>query len=347
VHTSRPTVAIVGAFTARPDLPRSPPSLTAIRWPDLERLLDPAASASDAVVCAAVLLLHRAGHVRAVLARTLDDLPAEVDAIALPGPIVIDTITSFLTPSPPRPPLILDLPDLSAPLGATSPPPSLDVRYVRARGSVTLPGRLRALPVSGTTLALPLLLGTPTLLPLCDLIVPLAPPEDRAPGLVDLVLLRRPRSGPRVALASGTLPLLPRHAPGDDLPDTVGASDDTEARAAEAPSQPTREPTASGWVREPVDPRPSDSAIARLEASLGALTDRFAHRLERGPAPLATLRREASRLLQAERARGAIGSFALSVELAQDHDGADAFIIEAAVTLPRRVGKVILRVVQR
>jgi hypothetical protein len=329
MHPSKPTVAIVGAFSARPDLPAPPPRLTASRWPDLERLLDPASAPTEAVLCAAVLLLHRAGAVRVVLTREVADLPPDVDVVVLPGHVSIETLT-FLGALPSRPTLVLDLPK-----EGRDPPPSPTVRYVRARGSVQLPGRLRRQPASGTTLALPLLLGTPTLLPLCELDAPPLPPDDGTPLLVDLVLRRPPRSGPRVALAPGTLPLFPPRLDHDDaLSDDAPNGDATPA----TPSQPSQATRPNG---------PSDPAVAGLETALGALTERFAHRLERGPAALATLRREASRLLQAERARGGITGFALSVELAEDQDGADAFVIEAAVTLPRRVGKVILRVVQR
>jgi len=80
---------------------------------------------------------------------------------------------------------------------------------------------------------------------------------------------------------------------------------------------------------------------AHLEAALNDLARRFTHRLGKDRGAHATLKREAERLLQAEVAAGTITGYALAIEPAGDD-----LAIDVAVTLPRRVGKVIIRVHQ-
>lgn len=80
---------------------------------------------------------------------------------------------------------------------------------------------------------------------------------------------------------------------------------------------------------------------ARLEAALRELSERFTHRLGRDPGAIATLKREADRLFQAEVASGAIKAYALAIEPVGDD-----LSIEVVVTVPKRVGQVIIRVTQ-
>jgi|GEM_PF-6997314 len=80
---------------------------------------------------------------------------------------------------------------------------------------------------------------------------------------------------------------------------------------------------------------------ARLEAALRELSERFTHRLGRDPGAIATLKREADRLFQAEVASGAIKGYALAIEPIGDD-----LSIEVVITVPKRVGQVIIRVSQ-
>lgn len=57
---------------------------------------------------------------------------------------------------------------------------------------------------------------------------------------------------------------------------------------------------------------------------------------------MAALRRDAERVLQSERVGGVITGYALSIEPVGDD-----VMIEVAVTLPKRVGKVIIRAAQQ
>lgn len=207
----------------------------------------------------------------------------------------------------PRPevPVLVDLP-ADATAGEVIAARARGVRFVHPGGALLLPGERQAIAVGGAALALPLILGRPALGALCELQP--APLDDAlvAAGVLVLARLTPPRSGPRITLPAGERPIF-----------TAAAS------ASRTGSDPT----------------------ARLEASLGELAQRFSHRLERGPAALATLEREAQRILQAEVASGAITRYALALH-PEGQDGGD-LAIEAVVWLPRRVGQVVIRVSQR
>ncbi len=254
-----------------------------------------------ALVAAALALLERVPRV--IVAPSLDALSDESDLIALVHPLSGDARATLTRPHPDAT-LIADLPADATP-GEVLAAHKRGLRYAHPAGAVMLPGHRRPLPVSAAALALPLLAGRPALGPLTEL-----HPRPLAPALVDagviaLTTRAAPRSGPRIVLPPGVRPL-----------------------------------------RRPPAPDPETSAVAtgptaHLEAKLTELSRRFTHRLGRDRGALATLKREAERLLQAEVAAGAITGFALVVEPAGDD-----LAIEVAVTLPRRVGKVLIRVHQ-
>ena len=176
------------------------------------------------------------------------------------------------------------------------------VRVVHPHGAVLLPGARHMTAVGGAALALPLRFGQAQLGPLAELRT--APIDDALVKAGVLMLTQRsaPRSSPRVAL------------PWQE-------------------AQPRPEPEACG-------------PLAHLEAALSDLAQRYTHRLrsprDGGPSDVAGLRRDAERLLQAERVGGVITGYALSIEPVGDD-----LAIEVAVTLPKRVGKVIIRVAQQ
>jgi hypothetical protein len=101
-------------------------------------------------------------------------------------------------------------------------------------------------------------------------------------------------------------------------------------------------PDAAPRVPSPVDESPATGPTSRLEASLTALAREFSHRLDRGPSAFATLEREARRILQAELTSGTLSRYALAVRPESEN-----FAIEVLVTLPKRVGEVVVRVVAR
>ena len=177
------------------------------------------------------------------------------------------------------------------------------VRVVHPAGAVLLPGARHMTPVGGAALALPLCFGQAQLGPLVELRpTPIADDLITA-GVLMLTQRSAPRSSPRVAL----------------------------------PWHETR-------LRPPAE---ASGPLAHLEGALSELAQRYTHRLRDprsagGASDLATVRRDAERLLQAERVSGVITGYALSIEPVGDD-----LVIEVAVTLPKRVGKVIIRVAQQ
>lgn len=270
----------------------------------------PGEDRSPTLVAASVALLEGLAHI--VVAARLEALPDDVALVACVAPLTPDTRAALRSPRP-EVPLLVDLPDDASPAEVLAAR-ARGVRYVHPGGAVLLPGQRQAVAVGGAALALPLLFGRPSLGALCEL-RPMPPRTTIDDALVDagvlvLTTFTPPRSGPRVTLPPGERRLAAR-ATGED--DDAGAAPAT-------PLGPT----------------------ARLEVALGELAQRFSHRLERGPAALATLEREAQRLLQAEVASGAITRYALAL-----HPEGDDVAIEVAVALPKRVGQVIIRVQPR
>lgn len=273
------------------------------RFGDIARLF-PDETRAPALVAAAVALLE--GVQRVVVAPTLADLPSEpsgIDAIVIADRLDRDARAALRAPQREVPVLVDLASDVTA--GEVLAARARGVRFVHPGGAVLLPGQRHGLPIGGAALALPLLFGRPALGALCELHP--APLDDAlaAAGVLALTRMTPPRSGPRITLPPGESHLPARRA------------------ASLAPS-PTSGPT------------------ARLEAALGELAQRFSHRLERGPAALASLEREAQRLLQTEVASGAITRYALAL-----HPDGDDLAIEVLVWLPKRVGQVVIRVNQR
>lgn len=277
------------------------------RLGDVARLF-PGEDRAPTLVAASVALLE--GLTRVVVAGTLEALPDDVALVAWVAPLGPDARAALRSPRP-EVPLLVDLPDDASPAEVLAAR-ARGVRYVHPGGAVLLPGQRQAIAVGGAALAMPLLFGRPSLGALCEL-RPSTPRTTIDEALVDagvlvLTTFTPPRSGPRVTLPPGEHRL---------------ATPAIDADASAAPATP---------------PGPT----ARLEVALGELAQRFSHRLERDPAALATLEREAQRVLQAEVATGAITRYALALQ-----PEGDDVAIEVAVALPKRVGQVIIRVLPR
>jgi len=281
------------------------------RLGDVARLF-PGEALSPAPLAASVALLERVPRV--IVAGSLAALTEDVAIVAFAGGLDLDARSSLRAPTPDVP-LLVDLTADVTPAEVLAAR-ARGVRFVHPGGAVLLPGQRGVLPVGGAALALPLMFSHPTLGALCELRP--APIDDALvlAGVIVLTTVTPPRSGPRVTLPPGQPRLATRARPDDD----ASTHDGTDGTGAPAPAGPT----------------------ARLERALGDLARHFSHRLERGPAALATLEREAQRLLQAEVASGAITRYSLAIQPAGDD-----LAIEVAVSLPRRVGQVIIRVLPR
>lgn len=212
--------------------------------------------------------------------------------------------------------------EVSPPLFAAHPVwRDLGIHLVSGRAEALIPQHPRRVPVSPATLAATLFLtDRPTLLPTLEY-VPAPRPVGELADLADLADL-------------GLCPLVLR-----------GPS----RRVGRGPGFPSRGSTIErALVGDLADTHPKDvlpPELYPLRASLAALCERSSHRLLPGDAGQHSLDREAKKVLQAEVAAGRIKGFALAIT--PEGDELQDLGMEVVVTLPRRVGQVILRLTPR
>lgn len=231
-----------------------------------------------------------------------------------------------------------DRPALFAPAtfepAASARAPGSRVYPTLGAGQVLLPQHPRLVPIPGAALAAILYTsGAPTLLPTVEY----APPPDLPAVLEDLgelglLLLRRIGPSRRVGRGPG-FPRPPRPEP--DAGPTLEASTGSTIAPGAADGTP------------PLPPE-----LLPLRAALAALCERSSHRLALDESGARTLEREAKKLLQTEVVAGRIKGWALAVvpigpigpgAPGDQRDDVTDLGLEVVVTLPRRVGQVILR----
>lgn len=301
---------VLGLLVLSPSLPLPARGVRAARVSDLLRVLavaDHDLWRHPVLVAAALALTHKVSRV--IVAAGPDAL-ADAAAIALldPPPMAFDGPV----PAPPPPWLFRDIPTFAA----ATPGPPLDpswrrhgLHLVPGRAEVLLPHHPRKVAVSAAVLAATLFAtGRPTLLPTVEF----TPPHEPADELTELGYAVLSLRGPSRRVGRG--PGFPS-----------------------APSAPGAPPPTSA-PRPPPDLPPE---LWPLYASLTALCERSSHRLAPLEAGMRTLDREANKLMQQEVALGRIKGYALAITPTGD-DLTD-LAIEVVVTLPRRVGQVILR----
>lgn len=307
-------MTVLGLFATNPTLPlpdRGARGVRASRMADLLRVLglpDHEVWRHPELIAAAIALTHKVQRV--VLASSPGAL-SDADARVLIAP--------------PEPAAEFAVPDREgwSWLDTTSTPTFVDVApplvapdpLWRRRGLHLVPGRAEALipqhprrvPASPAVLAATLhLSGRPTLLPTIELMPgPLTGDELLELGLCPLAL-----RGPSRRVGRG--PGFPVLRLSSDAPTSEQHSD------PDIPSE-----------------------LRPLRAALSALCERSSHRLAPGEEGMRTLDREAKKILQAEVAAGAIKGYALAIVPLGDE--LQDLGMEVVVTLPRRVGQVILR----
>jgi hypothetical protein len=318
-----------------------PRGVRASRLADLLRVLQVAdydAWRQPALVAAATAFMHRISRV--VLATSLDAL-LDLDAI-------VDLAPHEPAPLPPpsdSPPIFTTGPDdttlaalvTALALAADTPPADLAAEAPQRRlyptlgkASVLVTQHPRMVPVPPSVLAATLYVGgAPTLLPTVEY---LAPPHD-VDTLADLgfIVLRALGPSRRVARGFG-------------FPSPRRSEPDVAAGAELAPSGQLTVDSPTTWATSATSatsgPAPLPPELASLRSALGALCERFSYRLPSDPSGMKVIDREAKKLLQAEVVAGRIKGFALAI--VPTGDDLQDLGLEVVVTLPRRVGQVIL-----
>lgn len=310
-------MSVLGLLAPSPAFPIPDRGVRAARMVDLLRVLgvaDHDVWRHPELVAAAVALTHQVGRV--VLTRSPEGL-FDVDArVVITAP---ETASQFAAPeregwswleSTSTPTFLEVLPPLVAP----------DPLW-RRRGLYLVPGRAEALipqhprrvAASPAVLAATLYLtARPTLLPTIELSPGPLPPDE----LLELGFCPLTLRGPSRRVSRG---------PGFPPP------------AAAMRTPPGVEPPGSDQPTDPDLP----AELRPLRAALAALCERSSHRLAPGEEGMRTLDREAKKILQAEVAAGAIKGYALAIVPLGDQ--LQDLGMEVVVTLPRRVGQVILR----
>jgi len=322
----------LGLLVVSTHLPIPPRGVRASRLTDLLRVLQVAdydVWRHPALVAAATAFMHRVSRV--VLSTSLDAL-LDLDAIVDLGPHELAPVA----PPSDAPPIFSNGPDdttlaalvLAEGLAVDTPTADLAAKAPQrhfyptlGKASVLVTQHPRMVPVPPSALAATLYVsGAPTLLPTVEY---LAPPHD-AEVLADLgfVVLRALGPSRRVARGFG-------------FPSPRGTGADSAAAPAElAPSGLLTSDSSTNSA--PLPPE-----LASLRQSLGALCERFSYRLPSDPSGMKVLDREAKKLLQSEVVAGRIKGFALAIT--PTGDDLQDLGLEVVVTLPRRVGQVILR----
>lgn len=306
-------MSILGLLALNPAFPIPGRGVRAARMADLLRVLglpDHEVWRHPELIAAAIALTHQVGRV--VLASSNESLDGVEARVVVSQP---EQASDFATPdregwawleSTSTPTFV----DVAPPLVAPDP-------LWRRRGLHLVPGRAEALipqhprrvPASPAALAATLYLtGRPTLLPTVEF----TPGPLPADELLELGLCPLALRGPARRVGRG--PGFPsmRPPPGERSPPEEQSSD----------------------PELPPELRP-------LRAALSALCERSSHRLAPGEEGMKTLDREAKKILQAEVAAGTIKGYALAIVPLGDE--LQDLGMEVVVTLPRRVGQVILR----
>ncbi len=333
----------LGLLLVSSDLPIPPRGVRASRLADLLRVLQVAdydVWRHPALVAAATAFMHRVSRV--VLATSLDAL-LDLDAIVDLGPFE----PAPITPPSDAPPIFTTGPDdtnlaalvTALGLAADTAPVELAAEAPRrlyptlGKASVLVTQHPRMVPVPPSVLAATLYVsGASTLLPTVEY---LAPPHD-ADTLADLgfVVLRTLGPSRRVARGFG-FPSPRRREPdvataGAELAPSGLLTVDSSTSSGSSGSS-----GASG-ASAPLPPE-----LNSLRSALGALCERFSYRLPSDAGGMKILDREAKKLLQSEVVAGHIKGFALAI--VPTGDDLQDLGLEVVVTLPRRVGQVILR----
>lgn len=312
-------MATLGLFCPSPSLALPERGVRASRMVDLLRVLkiaDHDVRLHPELVAASVALTHQVDRV--VLSADpshIQNDSHDIEArVALTAPASADT---FAGPTHPAWSWVEDSPSALT-FAAVEPPLQAPDPVWRRRGLYLVPGRAEALipqsprrvPISPAVLAAVLYLtGRPALLPTIELSPGVTPLDD----LIDLGLCPLALRGParRVGRGAG----FPARRPPPDAPPRTDAPSKTD-------------------VALPPE-------LSPLRTALLALCERWSYRLPEGEAGMRTLDREANKVLQAEVAAGRIKGYALAITPLGD-DLQDLGM-EVVVTLPRRVGQVILR----
>lgn len=304
-------MSVLGLLAPNPAFPIPDRGVRAARMADLLRVLglpDHEVWRHSELIAASIALTHK---VERVMLTTSPEAMSDADARVLIAPA--EPASEFAAPdfegwawleSTSTPTFV----DVAPPLVAPDP-------LWRRRGLHLVPGQAEALipqhprrvPASPAVLAATLYLsGRPTLLPTIEL----TPGPLPADELLELGLCPLSLRGPSRRVGRG--PGFP------------------------APRQSSNPPTSE---------LPSDSELPAelrpLRAALSALCERSSHRLAPGEEGMRSLDREAKKILQAEVAAGTIKGYALAIVPLGDE--LQDLGMEVVVTLPRRVGQVILR----
>lgn len=304
-------MSILGLLASNPAFPVPGRGVRAARMADLLRVLglpDHEVWRHPELIGAAIALTHQVGRV--VLSTSFENLEGVDARVVVSRP---EAASDFAAPdregwtwldSASTPTFV----DVAPPLVAPDP-------LWRRRGLHLVPGRAEALipqhprrvPASPAALAATLYLtGRPTLLPTVEL----TPGPVPADELLELGLCPLALRGPARRVGRG--PGFPTQRP--------------------APSPPTSEQLSDPEL--PAELRP-------LRVALSALCERSSHRLLPGEEGMRSLEREAKKILQAEVAAGTIKGYALAIVPLGDE--LQDLGMEVVVTVPRRVGQVILR----
>jgi len=308
----------LGLLVLSTDLTLAPKGVRTSRLADLLRVLQVAdydAWRHPELVAAATALMHRISRV--VLATTLEPL-LDLDAIVFLGP---HELTPVARPAD-SPPIFTSAPEDTTTSDLTTRPAPRHYPTL-GRASVLVTQHPRMVPVSPAVLAATLYVsGVPMLLPTVEY---LAPPQDPQ-WLTDqgFIVLRTLGPSRRVARGFG-FPSPPRHSD----------------RSAEHPELEGLGLLTAGSSGPSTSTPPLPAELASLRTALAALCERFSYRLPSDPSGMKVLDREAKKLLQSEVVMGRIKGFALAIT--PTGDDLQDLGLEVVVTLPRRVGQVILR----